>query len=83
MLDISLRYTIWSGITTKKKNHITLVNFLFNFEDEGWELLVFFFFFEKQILLFFFFFFDKTNIVSFLRYSQLSTVNSNAQLIST
>ena len=58
------------------------MNFLFNFEDEGGELLVFFFFFEKQILLFFFFF-DKTNIVSFLRYSQLSTVNSNAQLIST
>ena len=57
MLDISLRYTIWSGITTKKKNHITLVNFLFNFEDEGWELLVFFFFFEKQILFFIIIFF--------------------------
>ena len=82
MLDISLRYTIWSGITTKKKNHITLVNFLFNFEDEGWELLVFFFFWETNIVIYFFFFY-KTNIVSFLRYSQLSTVNSNAQLIST
>ena len=55
MLDISLRYTIWSGITTKKKNHITLVNFLFNFEDEGWELLVFFFFWETNIVIYFFF----------------------------
>ena len=64
MLDISLRYTIWSGITTKKKNHITLVNFLFNFEDEGWELLVFFFF-EKQILLFIFFFFIKQILLVF------------------
>ena len=58
MLDISLRYTIWSGITTKKKNHITLVNFLFNFEDEGWELLVFFFFFwETNIVIYLFLFF--------------------------